>query len=66
MADEAGNMNRENFLALGTKTKLVDFKEGRAEADTPEHTPTKHPHHHGHQRRVGHMLHIYQILCIIL
>ena len=56
MADEAGNMNRENFLALGTKTKLVDFKEGRAEADTPEHTPTKHPHHHGHQRRVGHIL----------
>ena len=51
MLDEAGNMNRENFLALGTKTKLVDMT-GRAEADTPEHTPTKHPHHHGHQRRV--------------
>ena len=51
MVDEAGNMNRENFLALGTKTKLVDMT-GRQEADTPEHTPTKHPHHHGHQRRV--------------
>ena len=44
-------MNRENFLALGTKTKLVDLA-GRPEADTPEHTPTKHPHH-GHQRRVS-------------
>lgn len=43
MADEHGNMSRENFLQLGTKTKLVDLA-GR-EQDTPEHTPTKHPHH---------------------
>ena len=49
MADEHGNMSRENFLQLGTKTKLVDLA-GR-EQETPEHTPTKHPHHS--QKRVG-------------
>ena len=47
LADDDGNMTRENFLQLGTKTKLVDLA-GR-EQETPEHTPTKHPHH-SHKR----------------
>ena len=49
LAEENGNMTRENFLQLGTKTKLVDLA-GR-EQETPEHTPVKHPHHS--QKRVG-------------
>ena len=63
MADEAGNMSKENFLALGTKTKLVDLA-GRAEADTPEHTPTKHPHHHA-QRRVKNLIRPTVTVCWI-
>jgi len=43
MADEDGNMTRENFMLLGTKTKLVDLA---GKEQTPEQTPTKHPHPH--------------------
>ena len=43
MADEDGNMTRENFMVLGTKTKLVDLA---GKEQTPEQTPTKHPHPH--------------------
>ena len=56
LADEGGNISKESFMALGTKTKLVDLA-GKAEADTPEHTPQHHPHHHQnhhHQKRVRH------------
>ena len=54
LADEDGNITRENFVQLGTKLKLIDMA-GKADHDTPEHTPTKHPHqhhHHHHNKRV--------------